>query len=437
MNDEEVVRKSWVEAVHVDEDGSFSDCPDYCDDCFWHSHWDVHTVPAAALPKVKNLSNTFVVRSSYGKNYTYFAPTNESVQYLLDNFQTDIDEARGRLDDDAKARVKAKAEGIRKVEEKKQKEADAEAEREKINKVIEDFISEKGLVEVNGAPTDGESTQIGFVDGGISTKRATWFPDSDTLKMNVDAYDDWRVYYYTTPGRAVGINQKDIDLMVEDPSGYLIETIFHHRSDGAQGCDYSDCYGSALYKDIMADKDLADRVIENMKVKLTSKELSEDEMRQAEWGPIHSPSSSGLKNSIELLGVEAEVQAAFEVRQKKAVVIKTEKETERKAKREIRDAEREKEMKEEAARKAEERKAKAAVSRKAKKDRVSDRADIEDKIKGVHEELVLKRVNAKSVSVTIGDGSFLERSVFSDAVAAVKSVGGKYKPKTKTWTIPI
>jgi hypothetical protein len=63
MSPEEAVRAWWIERIHVTEEGEFSDCPPWCDDCFVVEVW------GAAPREVKNAAPYYSVRGRHGKVY--------------------------------------------------------------------------------------------------------------------------------------------------------------------------------------------------------------------------------------------------------------------------------------------------------------------------------------------------------------------------------
>ena len=75
VNFEQIIKLMWLKQVHVDEGGYFSDCPDYCDDCFWFDYFDIHATPR--FNEFRHLCISFAVSSQY-KSYTYYAPTQEA-----------------------------------------------------------------------------------------------------------------------------------------------------------------------------------------------------------------------------------------------------------------------------------------------------------------------------------------------------------------------
>ncbi len=66
LSPEEIVKKYLVGQVHVTEDGYFSDCPPYCDDCFWYSYL-TKEVPE----KYHRDARRIIVRNKDGKDYVY------------------------------------------------------------------------------------------------------------------------------------------------------------------------------------------------------------------------------------------------------------------------------------------------------------------------------------------------------------------------------
>lgn len=81
MSMEEFVRSYLIKKVHVTEEGYFSSCDPYCDDCFWWDYFDHNLTPKEILKKAP----TFTVRSEKGKIYTYYCPTKELVEKLANH----------------------------------------------------------------------------------------------------------------------------------------------------------------------------------------------------------------------------------------------------------------------------------------------------------------------------------------------------------------
>jgi hypothetical protein len=77
MSAAEAVRTWWIEKIHVTEDGEFSDCPPYCDDCFWVEVW------GAAPKDVKDAAPYYSVRGRHGKVYSYRRVDEKSFQIAL------------------------------------------------------------------------------------------------------------------------------------------------------------------------------------------------------------------------------------------------------------------------------------------------------------------------------------------------------------------
>ena len=84
----------FVGKVHVDEDGCFSECHPYCDDCMWFSHIKKEYLDDFVKKKAK----TFSVRNrKTGKVYTYFSPSPEILEYLKNKHKDVINKIREDL----------------------------------------------------------------------------------------------------------------------------------------------------------------------------------------------------------------------------------------------------------------------------------------------------------------------------------------------------
>jgi hypothetical protein len=77
MSAAEAVRTWWVKKIHVNEDGEFSDCPPYCDDCVWVEVW------GAAPKEIKDSAPYYSVRGRHGKVYFYRRVDEKSFQLAL------------------------------------------------------------------------------------------------------------------------------------------------------------------------------------------------------------------------------------------------------------------------------------------------------------------------------------------------------------------
>jgi hypothetical protein len=77
MPPEEAVRAWWIERIHVTEEGFFSECPPYCDDCLWVEVW------GPAPREVKAAAPYYSVRGRYGKVFSYRRVDEKSFQLAL------------------------------------------------------------------------------------------------------------------------------------------------------------------------------------------------------------------------------------------------------------------------------------------------------------------------------------------------------------------
>lgn len=92
----QIIERTWIKQVHVDEEGYFSNCAPECDDCFWHDYFDVHTTPLMEF--IKPLCETFEVTSHATakrpeKVYTYYAPTEKAINFLIKHAMPQIETA--------------------------------------------------------------------------------------------------------------------------------------------------------------------------------------------------------------------------------------------------------------------------------------------------------------------------------------------------------
>ena len=260
--------------------------------------------------------------------------------------------------------------------------------------------------------------------------------------------------------------EQSISDTVSDPWRRLILQIIFHRTGGEFGHDTlqylpPDRDDAIAMKTIMENDDLTDRAVENYRQKLLTHELSDYEKSEAtrlvtiwrgdyfapqegsQWAdfrntpdhPFHRESAQYKYMAYELDFLDLdldEVCEAYKARCEAANHFIKEKMMEIP---EIREAYEEEERKHQE-REAEDKR-QLEAKRKALKDRRDNKDEYEAKVKDIHPILVLVKVNPKNLVVTIGDGSYLERSVFSEAVAAVKRNRGKYNPKNKTWSIRV
>lgn len=89
MSQEDIIKEFFVGEVLVDEDGCFSDCPPYCDDCFPQSHWTKDTPQ-----EVRDAASTLQVSSKKEKTYTYRSFDKKSREVFLKKYGDLIEERR-------------------------------------------------------------------------------------------------------------------------------------------------------------------------------------------------------------------------------------------------------------------------------------------------------------------------------------------------------
>jgi hypothetical protein len=102
MSPEEAIKAWWITGIHVTEDGSFSKCPEFCDDCLWVEVW------GAAPEDVKKIAPYYSVKGKRGRVYLYRKVDQRSFQKALNHPQ---------LEEERKGRIKALNEELRRYEE--------------------------------------------------------------------------------------------------------------------------------------------------------------------------------------------------------------------------------------------------------------------------------------------------------------------------------
>jgi hypothetical protein len=101
MSPEEAVKAWWITRVHVTEDGYFSECPSFCDDCMWVEVW------GAAPKEVKESAPYYSVKGRGGRVYSYRRVDQKSLRKALNHPQ---------LEEERKSRIKALNEELRRYE---------------------------------------------------------------------------------------------------------------------------------------------------------------------------------------------------------------------------------------------------------------------------------------------------------------------------------
>jgi len=77
MTSLDVVRNRYVGKVHVDENGCFSNCEPWCDDCVW-----IEYVKTKDFPEVRQMCEGFTVKSRSGKVYFYYEANEKALKYI-------------------------------------------------------------------------------------------------------------------------------------------------------------------------------------------------------------------------------------------------------------------------------------------------------------------------------------------------------------------
>lgn len=91
-NEKQIAEKIFFSEVHVDEMGYFSNCPPYCDDCFWLKH-----VKREYIDAVRSVAEKFFVRSHRGKTYTYYLADDQVLVHLIKTLPKVLEEEKNRL----------------------------------------------------------------------------------------------------------------------------------------------------------------------------------------------------------------------------------------------------------------------------------------------------------------------------------------------------
>jgi len=108
LSPEHLVRRYFTEAIHITEDGCFSNCPSYCDDCFWVDIWSKDTPEdvrvAAPILEVRNSESgrTYIYRRVDERSLTLFLERHSSLLEVqrdkeLTRFEKDLKDLEKEL----------------------------------------------------------------------------------------------------------------------------------------------------------------------------------------------------------------------------------------------------------------------------------------------------------------------------------------------------
>jgi len=75
----------FTDEVHVTEDGYFSECDRFCDDCFWFKY-----IVKPYYNDVRDITNTFIIKGNNGKSYTYYKPNSDALKILETKYQNEV-----------------------------------------------------------------------------------------------------------------------------------------------------------------------------------------------------------------------------------------------------------------------------------------------------------------------------------------------------------
>lgn len=91
LPDAQFIEAAFTDRIHVDEDGEFSDCPSFCDDCIWITVWKKD-----APQDVRNSAASFDVIGK-NKTYTYRLFSAETLKIFSSRHADEIKKARVEL----------------------------------------------------------------------------------------------------------------------------------------------------------------------------------------------------------------------------------------------------------------------------------------------------------------------------------------------------
>ncbi|MEM1804923.1 MAG: hypothetical protein QXI77_02920 [Nanopusillaceae archaeon] len=99
-NEEKLLKKIFVSRVHVTEDGYFSDCDPYCDDCFWREY-----IVSPYWQSVQNEAECFYVKGKK-KTYKYFIPTPEILMKLKKIYADIVEKEKQKIEKELEMKEK-------------------------------------------------------------------------------------------------------------------------------------------------------------------------------------------------------------------------------------------------------------------------------------------------------------------------------------------
>jgi len=304
MNDkktlEEMIKILYIKRVHVDEMGYFSICPDSCDDCFFYEYFDVKSTPR--IQEVKKLSNRFFVRSRK-KRYTYYAPTEKAIKYLVKNCQkqilNDYNEHLTYLKEQEKFIRLEKWNRAKKLYQDKKKQNHFK----KIKKRIDNYIAENHLVPLYSLPKLSSRPKILFAaKHSFEEIEAFLYQKEGILGVYEKiAIDWWGTHYYAPPSVAEPLNKKHIEEQVRNPSDWLINKLLHSDTS-----DY-------IVKKILEQPKFYNKAIENYKKRALKKDFTSSELAACNLGYL----SDWEKENFKLLDIWEKINKIREEKEEK------------------------------------------------------------------------------------------------------------------------
>lgn len=131
-NEEKLLKKIFVSKVHVTEDGRFSDCEPWCDDCFWYEY-----IVSPYWKDIQNETKWFYVKGKK-KTYKYYAPTPETLAKLKKIYEDVVEGERERIREEIEKKEKElkMSEEIAKEIAKNERKKGDENEKKNLNKKV-------------------------------------------------------------------------------------------------------------------------------------------------------------------------------------------------------------------------------------------------------------------------------------------------------------
>jgi hypothetical protein len=319
---EDVIRAVWIDKVHVDESGYFSDCDEYCDDCFWFYHWNVHTTPR--IDEVKRLCSTFQVYGKNGKSYTYYKPNPESIAFLAKNCQTEIESARQEIIKHIADSI-AEKERLRQevIETARLEKLEDERCKTELDVLLKNELGDK-YTTISSSKVQGYA---GEMLGNFYPKKKYAYPSWTAYKWKGGhgvivshkySYDWDGIAIYVPSADSEKYNSEELNKLVSNPDYWLMSTIIRLKTGDNRFTDFSE--NSTIRARIVDNEELTTQAIENYKNTLLSTDLTENEIEDVKrWSSLRNEYTyqDNAISGVEALGFADELANARAVKQQK------------------------------------------------------------------------------------------------------------------------